>query len=437
MIPALMVAFAVLDLAFAGFRAAAGRDGLIEKRAYYTRAMGEGAGLGLAFSAVMALVTWAVVRRAEDPGALFAELVATGSRMLLVFGGYAVLVLAALIVYTIAKHELRTLATVAILGPFTLIRPWVIACAAAFGLGGPRPLAVSGLTLVSCAGVVVLAMALDAAYGDASPLLYDRPIPPWQRALEVGRPLALLALFLVLTYGFGWRGGPFALVVVFAFAILVHDLIHNALHLPKPWDRVVLSVFAQFLLKSGHALRTTHVRHHQLCLKNDDEEGRLVHASALRLVILGPWLAVRARWVAFREGQGSRAVQVFETAVNLTLSAALVWAAYHGSTAALAYLASVIFVTFTSPIWGAQIPHRLPGNHPIAEWLKRHIGRLTPAACSVLFHELHHRSPRVPVSLLARHQARIAAMPPSPCEDPLVSAEFPRERASQVRSEKR
>lgn len=166
MIPALMIAFAVLDLTFAGFRAAAGRDGRINKRVYFARAMLVGAGAGVAFSGVMAIVTWVVLRRAPMPHVLFRELVNVGSRMALFFGGYAALVLVALVVYTLARHEVRTLATVAILGPFTLARPWVIAGAALVGLLPSRaPLAIA-LTLVSCIGVLATGAALDRAFAD-------------------------------------------------------------------------------------------------------------------------------------------------------------------------------------------------------------------------------------------------------------------------------
>ena len=169
MIPALMIAFAVLDLAFAGFRAAAGRDGRIDKRGHYTRAMLVGAGAGGVFSGVMALVTWAVVRRAAAPGALFGELVEIGGRMALVFAGYALLVPAALVVYGLSRHEVRTLAIVAILGPFTLGRPLVIAAAALVGLVPSHTFAAIALTLVSCAGVLATGVALDRSFAGRGP----------------------------------------------------------------------------------------------------------------------------------------------------------------------------------------------------------------------------------------------------------------------------
>jgi len=133
-IAALMALAAIVDLAFCGFRATAGRSARIDKRRYYARAMAAGAGVGLVV-VVVAFAAATLAMRATYP-----ELVAIGTRMPVVIGAYAALVFAAIGLYLVAEHELRTLATVAILGPFTLMRPAVIAGAAAIGLapGGAR-----------------------------------------------------------------------------------------------------------------------------------------------------------------------------------------------------------------------------------------------------------------------------------------------------------
>jgi hypothetical protein len=164
MIPALMIAFAVLDLSFVGFRSAAGRDGRIDKREYYARAMLRGAAAGMILSAVLGLVTWIVMSQMAQPYALFAEMVDIGRTMSIIFGAYAFLVVAALLVYGVSRHEIRTLSTVAILGPFTLIRPWIVVLALAAGLGPTRTLPAMALTALSCIAVLGTGMAIDAYY---------------------------------------------------------------------------------------------------------------------------------------------------------------------------------------------------------------------------------------------------------------------------------
>jgi fatty acid desaturase len=253
--------------------------------------------------------------------------------------------------------------------------------------------------------------------GDGQEAAIEHRITWGRRAIELGRPALLLAAFVIAARFLGLWAAPLAMITVFAVAILVHDLIHNALRLPKPWSAVALGVAALFLIKSGRALRASHLRHHQLCLSEVDEEGRVAHRSMLRLLVTGPFLALEARFTAFRHDERGRLQQVVESVLNLLTVALLAEGARRGSVAALLYLGAVILVTLSAPIWGAKIPHSLPTDHPLVRWLRDHVGRWTPAASSVVFHELHHRAPRLPVALLAERRAEIEQRPPSPCEE--------------------
>lgn len=167
MIPALMIVFAILDLAFVGFRAAAGRDGRIDKHRYYVRAMLFGAACGAALSALLGLATWITMQMVGEPYALFAELVMIGERMSMVFGAYTCLVVTALLVYGFSRHEVRTLSTVAILGPFTLLRPWLVALALVVGLIPVQTASALGLTVVSCLSVLAVGASIDWFYARA------------------------------------------------------------------------------------------------------------------------------------------------------------------------------------------------------------------------------------------------------------------------------
>jgi hypothetical protein len=53
--------------------------------------------------------------------------------MLPIIGVYATVVLVALAMWATADADFRTLASVIVLGPFTLVRPWVIVAAAVAG----------------------------------------------------------------------------------------------------------------------------------------------------------------------------------------------------------------------------------------------------------------------------------------------------------------
>jgi fatty acid desaturase len=240
-------------------------------------------------------------------------------------------------------------------------------------------------------------------------------LSPWGVAIELARPLVLVGAYaLVWTEGFRVAAAFVAVAAVFAASVLVHDLIHGSLGLPRRLNEVVLAVAALLLVKSGHGLRALHFAHHRRCLEEDDVEGSVAHASFVSLLVRGPILAARARFEAFRAERRTRAVQVIETMANVALVVMAVWT---GSHAALVYGGAVVLVTITAPVWGAKIPHMVPWNHPVVRRLATLTGRMTPAAASVLLHELHHRFPRIPVSLLPANAGLLDESDPSRCRE--------------------
>ena len=117
-----LLALAILDGAFAGFRSSAGRTGLISHRLYDRRAARRGAGLAsILLIPAVAVASADVILR---PGHL-ADYTRAGTAMLAVYGPYALLVLAALACYATLNWQLRYLASALVLGPFTLFRPGI------------------------------------------------------------------------------------------------------------------------------------------------------------------------------------------------------------------------------------------------------------------------------------------------------------------------
>jgi hypothetical protein len=159
--PVLLSLLAVVDAAFAGFRAAAGRNARIFKRSYYGRSLLVGALSGLLLVALLSLLTLLVLALSADAPRQYAELLLVGGRMLWVLMPYAGLVLTALVAYAVFDYDARALATVAILGPFTLLRPWVILLACLVGLAESSGVLTWLLTATASGAVVLLGRALD------------------------------------------------------------------------------------------------------------------------------------------------------------------------------------------------------------------------------------------------------------------------------------
>lgn len=162
MIVALMLwALATVDAALIGYREAAGRSALIDKGDYYRRAMIRGAAFGqLAVGLAGAAVALALAL-SDDTAALLRGLQEAGSRMLAVYVPYALIILIAFAVRAAPSVDVRSITSVAIFGPFTLLRPAVVLAGVAWGFLSAPGFA----TLLLGALILSLMLGLERALG--------------------------------------------------------------------------------------------------------------------------------------------------------------------------------------------------------------------------------------------------------------------------------
>jgi hypothetical protein len=136
----LLYLLATLDTAFCGYRAAAGRSGLIFKGGYYRRAMRRGALWGQLAVAVAAAAGLLLVALSPAPKRLLADFTEAGDRLLEVYLPYAGVIGLAFAVRAVPSVDVRSLTSVLVFGPFTLARPVVVPAGAAWALFHvPRP----------------------------------------------------------------------------------------------------------------------------------------------------------------------------------------------------------------------------------------------------------------------------------------------------------
>ncbi|MGW7532981.1 oxidoreductase [Amycolatopsis sp. NPDC054798] len=129
MVPLLLGTLALVDAAFAGFRAATGRNARIRKRSYYLAASRRGLLSGVAGLGLVAALIVAALGGSADPGARYAELVRAGTRMLQVLTPFAAVAVVSLLAYGLLPMRGSTFVILIGLGPFTLARPVVVAAA--------------------------------------------------------------------------------------------------------------------------------------------------------------------------------------------------------------------------------------------------------------------------------------------------------------------
>jgi hypothetical protein len=170
-IPALLVALALVDAMFCGFRDAAGRRLLIDKAGYYRRAVVRGLVAGLIVIASLGAVAALLIGTAVDPTGLYSTMCGAGASMVWVYGSYATLVFLALGGYLIPDEDVSTLATVTILGPFTMLRPWVIWAGAAAAIVAAREVRTAVLAVAAATVMSGLEPALGRGWrGGRTPL---------------------------------------------------------------------------------------------------------------------------------------------------------------------------------------------------------------------------------------------------------------------------
>jgi len=149
MIPFLLWLLATVDSAFIGYREAAGRNALIEKRAYFRHALMRGALMGQVAVLIVGVVVATALVSARDPRALFSELELVGARMLMIYIPYALIILITFCVRAVPSVDIRSITSVLIFGPFTFIRPAVVLVGAVWGvLAAPNAITIALALLI-------------------------------------------------------------------------------------------------------------------------------------------------------------------------------------------------------------------------------------------------------------------------------------------------
>jgi L-asparagine transporter-like permease len=125
---------ATVDSTFIGYREAAGRNALIDKRAYFQRAMIRGVLFGQVAVVIVGLVAAGILAATPQPARLFDTFEQVAARMLMVYVPYALIITITFIIRAIPSVDIRSITSVLVFGPFTLIRPLVVLAGAIWGI---------------------------------------------------------------------------------------------------------------------------------------------------------------------------------------------------------------------------------------------------------------------------------------------------------------
>jgi hypothetical protein len=159
MIPVVLWLLATVDSAFIGYREAAGRNALIDKKDYYRHALIGGALFGQLAVLTAGAFAAIALARANDARALFADMELVAARMLSVYVPYAIIILITFLIRAVPSVDIRSITSVLIFGPFTFLRPVIVLAGAVWGALAAR----NAITIALTALVVCLMLGLEHA----------------------------------------------------------------------------------------------------------------------------------------------------------------------------------------------------------------------------------------------------------------------------------
>ncbi|MFC6998971.1 fatty acid desaturase [Rufibacter roseus] len=225
-----------------------------------------------------------------------------------------------------------------------------------------------------------------------------------QQVIEIARPWVLLALYLVLALNqIWWLAIPVAFGTCLAAFVQLHDSIHQSLGLTKKSHSLLVTLSALLLLKSGHALKVTHLRHHGQCLSDDDPEGEPAKWTLKEIFLNGPYHIFMLRFASLRIAPATKNKQLFETGITLLLLISfVVLFLLTGSVVGLVYWGVAFVLSALMPLWASYIPHKMASRNPARLAGVKAAQFWTPIISSFAFHHLHHTYPKVPTALLPK-----------------------------------
>ncbi len=123
MIAFLLWLLATIDAVFVGYREAAGRNALINKKTYYLKSMLRGALFGQTAIVLVGILILLLITLSSDSQILIDDLKNAGGRMLVIYIPFAVVILTAFVVRLIPSVDIKSITSTVVFGPFTFLRP--------------------------------------------------------------------------------------------------------------------------------------------------------------------------------------------------------------------------------------------------------------------------------------------------------------------------
>src|SRR3954453_8404177 len=127
-------------------------------------------------------------------------------------------------------------------------------------------------------------------------------------------PFIWVGLYVLFAYRDYWGLAVGCLVCLsfITYGSISHDLVHANLGLPRRMNDFFLTVIELAAIRSGHAYRLAHLRHHAIYPREDDIEGAAARMSLVRTLAEGVLFQPKIWWWAVRQKHTDRPIMVAE-----------------------------------------------------------------------------------------------------------------------------
>lgn len=230
-------------------------------------------------------------------------------------------------------------------------------------------------------------------------------------------PLPFLCLSWLCAAQAWWLPALLAAFLFFTAALRqAHDAYHRTLGVNNVTNELILLLLSVTMLCSTHAIRRTHLNHHQDPLGKGDVEGNWARLPWYQAVIGGAWFSVRIQWFGLCHGRLQQRILVVVD--FLLISAVLIIAAitqhpimlYH----VLVMLLANTLVGFFA-VW--SVHHDCDATVYARSERRPLINMLT---FNLLYHIEHHLFPAVPTNHLPILAQRLESRAPQWTNQPVL-----------------
>ncbi len=175
-----------------------------------------------------------------------------------------------------------------------------------------------------------------------------------------------------------------------------HDLVHNALRLPKRWNEVLLFLLELLSLRSGNAFKVSHLNHHRCFPGHDDFEGKSIYNSFISTILSGPTYIISIYFWSLKNGSKRDKKWILTEGILIgfyVLTAILSFQFFPGL---LFYFLALYITSWVYPLFTVYIPHVLNFEHPIYQTIKFRGPIISLIFANHNYHLEHHLFPSVP-----------------------------------------